>query len=63
MDNVLYLELPRPVPLLSELVSILLFDVKNIIKLDCWDIGTTELIHINMIELCTTRTLSMLCYT
>lgn len=39
MSNVLYIELPSPVPRLSALVSILFLDVRNIIKLDCWDIG------------------------
>ena len=39
MSAVLYLELPSPVPALTDLMAILFLDVRNIIKLDCWDIG------------------------
>ena len=39
MDNVLNLELPRPVPYLADIISILFLDVKSLVKLDCWHMG------------------------
>ena len=39
MGNVIAIDLPNPVPSLSEMVAFLLFDIRNIIRLDCWDVG------------------------
>ncbi len=39
IGNVVDIELPEPVPQLASLVKILFLDVRNIIKLDCWDVG------------------------
>eukprot|EP01043_Picozoa_sp_COSAG02_P027509 COSAG02_NODE_1628_length_11586_cov_3.954644_1_plen_316_part_10 len=39
VSNVVDIELPEPVPQLVSLVKILFLDVRNIIKLDCWDVG------------------------
>ena len=39
MNNVLSIQFPSPVPELLSFVKIMFLDVRNIIRLDCWDVG------------------------
>ena len=39
MDNVLSIEFPDPVPQFMKMISVVFFDVRKFINLDCWDIG------------------------
>ena len=39
MDNILDVKFPEPVPTLMSFLELMFLDVRNIVRLDCWDVG------------------------